>query len=142
MEAWRRRGGSKWRRGGSVGKWSQTCITLIRSRIRIRIQTRIEVKSLICIRIKVRSWTRIRIKVMRIRNRNPCLKVYFLYNLFCFPRGPLTSKYSSYAFIVFFLCSMRYFKFSSFLLYRVCQCYWPVPLFNFSSKHHFFVARP
>ncbi len=43
------RDGSKWRPGGSVGQWPQTRITLIRSRIQIRI----EVKSW----IRFRSYT-------------------------------------------------------------------------------------
>ncbi len=56
---WKRRG-SKWRPGGgSVGQWSQICITLMRSRIRIR--NRIEGQHL-------SKKDPDRVKVMRIRN--------------------------------------------------------------------------
>jgi hypothetical protein len=44
-EAMEGSGRSKWRRGGSVGQWSQICITLMRSKIRIKVkaQTRIRI---------------------------------------------------------------------------------------------------
>ncbi len=66
MEPWRavdaRIGGSKCSRGGSLGQWSQSCITLMKSRIR----TRIKVKSRPEPQWKLK-WIRIRIKVMRIQ---------------------------------------------------------------------------
>ena len=61
LRSQRRRGGSKWSRGGSVDQWSQICITLTRNRIQISIK----VKSRIRIRIKMKRG--FCIKVMRIR---------------------------------------------------------------------------
>ncbi len=63
-------------RGGSVDQWSQICITLLRSRIRIRIQVRdkvtrwIRMRSRIRVCIKVKS--RIRIEIQsKGRKRDP-----------------------------------------------------------------------
>ncbi len=57
---------SQLRPGGSLDQWLKIPITLMRSRIWIRV----EMKNWIRIRIKVREkdWIRVRIKVMRIRN--------------------------------------------------------------------------
>jgi hypothetical protein len=52
--------------GGSLDQRWRMNVTLMRSRIRIRL--RIEVKSRIRNRIEVKRWIRIRIPVMRIRN--------------------------------------------------------------------------